>query len=132
MKKKIVLTGRPPVIINMDDWPCIAEAKDTIHDGEVECQANRVTKFFVQVRQHRNKRAIVYAVYSYTSVWTSDRNLDIKRGVLLTTKTSDTDICDAILAVCEEMKSACGGEDGLYWPELAAQCIEDMPAETLK
>ena len=131
--RTITLTGRPPVTIDEDQWPIIAQAKDSEHDGQVECQANVKSSWSVRVRQHEDGRAIVYATYSYTSNYQNARCYSAKRGVLLPAGSTAADICQAIRDVCEEIAGAeCDGEDAARWPTLAAECIADMPAEELK
>lgn len=130
--RTITLTARPPVTINEDNWPTIAEARDSGHDGQVECQANRKSKWWIRARQHNDGRAIVYAGYSYTSNWQNARNYDAKRGLLLPADCTPQDICNAIEEVCADISQAeHDGEDANRWPTLAADCIADMPAEEL-
>lgn len=130
------LTGRPPVKIEEDDWNIIAQAKDKEHDGQVECQANRVSEWAVRVRQHDDGRAIVYATYSYTSNWQNARDYAAKRGVFLDNTVNESPsnqmICDAIREVCENIATAEHHDgDESRWATLAAECIADMPAEVL-
>lgn len=130
--RTITLTGRPPVRINEDLWPVLAEASDSEHDGQVECQANRKSSWAVRVRQHDDGRAIVYATYSYESHWQGARRYSAKRGVMLPANTDEAGICDAIREVCSDIARAeSNGGDAERWPTLAAECIADMPAEEL-
>lgn len=130
--RTITLTGRPPVTIDEDTWPCIAEANDSEHDGQVECQANRKSKWAMRVRRHTDGRAIVYATYSYTSNWQNSRCYAAKRGVLLAADTTTDAICRAIEEVSSDIAQAeCDGDDAARWATLAADCIADMPAEQL-
>lgn len=136
--RTITLTGRPPIKIDEDNWPTIASAADSEHDGQVECQANRKSSWWIKVRQHEDGRAIVYAGYTYTSNWQGARCYEAKRGVLLAigegegARPSDQQICDAIREVCEDIAGAEHHDgDEARWPTLAAECIADMPAEEL-
>jgi hypothetical protein len=130
--RTITLTGRPPVKINEADWPMIASASDLDHDNEYEFQANRKTKWFVGVRQHQDGRAVVYATYSHSSAFQSERDYAAKRGVLLPAAASTDQIVEAIKDVCDDMAIAehRGGDDD-RWAALMHECIADLPAETL-
>ena len=130
--RTITLTGRPPVTITEETWPVIATASDDCHDGQVECQANRRSKWAVRVRQHADGRAIVYATYSYSSNWQGARGYAAKRGIMLPAASSAATICTAIRDVCADIAEAeSQGGDAERWPTLAAECIADMPAETI-
>ena len=78
--RTITLSNRQPVKIDEDNWPVIADAKDYVHDGQVECQANRKSTWWIKVRQHKDGRAIVYAGYSYDTNWQGARSLEHKHG----------------------------------------------------
>lgn len=131
-QRTITLTGRPPVRIDEDAWPVLASASDSEHDGEVECQANRKSSWWVKVRQHEDGRAIVYAGYGYDTHWRGERGHSAKRGVLLPADTTHGAICEAIRAVCEDIAQAeCAEGDASRWPTLANDCIADMPAESI-
>lgn len=131
--RTITLTGRPPVKIDEDQWPVIAQAADKEWDNQYEFQANCTSKWSAHVRRHDDGRAIVYAVYNYTSNFMNARDYEAKRGELLPEDCSLTDICDAINRVCDEIAEAeHNGDDATRWPTLAADCIADMPAETLE
>ena len=130
-KRTITLTGRPPVRISDDNWPMLASASDKIFDGEYESQANRITKWFVGVRQHNDGRAIVYAIFSYSTNWRGERDASKKCGQMLDAGSSTDDIIRAIGEVCSEM----GGWHDEYidpWDRLKAECIADLPAVELE
>ena len=131
--RTITLTGRPPVRIDEENWPLIASAKDKEHDGQVECQANRMSKWFVGVRQHKDGRAIVYATYSHDSNWQGSRCYNAARCVLLGIGTDAGEICRTISAVCDDIATAeHSGDDADRWSTLANECIADMPADVLE
>lgn len=130
--RTITLTGRPPVSINEDNWPVVASASDKDYDNEYEFQANRISKWFIGVRQHEDGRAIVYATYSHTSAWQKERDYAAKRGVLLSSSCSHEDICAAIREVCCDIQDAeHAGNDASRWQSLSHECQADMPAEQL-
>ena len=130
--RTITLTGRPPVRINDEAWGLIASASDKDYDGQVECQANRVSKWGVYVRRHDDGRAIVYATYSYSSNWRNERCYSAKGGVLLGKDCTDDDIVRSINSVCGDIASREHyGDDAQRWDALAAECIADLPAEEL-
>lgn len=130
--RTITLTGRPPVKIEEDHWPIVASAKSKDWDNTHECQANRTWNWWITVRQHEDGRAIVYAGYSYSSQWQTERDYYHRAGRLLGAGSNDVDICDAIRRVCTEMAAAEADADHTArWNSLAAECIADMPAEEL-
>lgn len=134
-KRTITLTGRPPVTIDEDSWPVLASASDKDHDGQVECQANRTSKWFIKVRQHHDGRVIVYGGYDYDSSWRNENNYHARRGVILSPTdggANDEAICRAIKDVCDDISQAeHAGNDAARWKTLSDDCIADMPAEEL-
>lgn len=130
--RTITLTGRPPVQINEDNWPLIAQASDKTFDNQYEFQANCISKWFVGVRQSDNGAALVYATYSYDTNWQHGRSYAAKRGERLAAGATSDDICRAIERVTADIAQAeCAGDDSARWPTLCAECIADMPAEVL-
>lgn len=130
--RTITLSNRPPVRIDEDNWPLIASASDDEHDGQVECQANRISEWSIRVRQHEDGRAIVYATYSYSTNWQHERGYQVRHGDLLAADATTETIVAAIQSVCERMGEAeCDGDDASRWSQLADDCIADMPAEDL-
>lgn len=131
-KRTITLTDRPPVNINEDAWPMIANAGDKEYDNQYEFQANRISKWFIGVRRHQDGRAIVYATYSYSSAYQGARGYAVKHGVMLPAGTTDADICRAVKDVAGMMAEAeHNGGDASRWPQFANDCIADMPAEEI-
>lgn len=127
--RTITLTDRTPVRIEDENWKMIASASDKEFDNQYEFQANRISKWFIGVRQHADGRAIVYATYSYSSNWQGARDYSAKHGELLAI---GADIVRAIKDVAAEMSACeCDGEDGMRWTTLADECIADLPAEEL-
>ena len=131
--RTITLTNRPPVKIDEDNWPVIASAKDYVHDGQVECQANRKSSWWIKVRQHDDGRAIVYAGYSYDTNWQGARSLAHKHGDYLAhTDVTYANICAAVTNVAARMADGeHDGDDASQWDRLAQECIADLPAEDI-
>lgn len=130
--RTITLTGRPPVKIDEDQWPVIASASAHDYDGQYDFQANEHSRWWLVVRRHSDGRSIVYAKYAHTTAWRGRRDYDTRAGKLLPQGSSDQDVCDTIREVADEIStSEHQGEDAARWTELAAECIADMPAETL-
>ncbi len=130
--RTVTLSDRPPVKIDEDAWPVIASASDSKHDGQVECQANRKSKWHICVRQHDDGRAVVYATYSYTSNWRNSRDYSAKHGVLLPAGSDSESICASVKEIADRMAVCeCDDGDADRWKTLADECIADMPAESL-
>ena len=107
----ITLTARAPVEIRKEAWPIVASASE--HDGKVECQANGTWR--LNVRRHKDGRAIIYGVH--TPSWQSESD---RRGGRIVA--ADADIPAEIKAVAAYLE----------FPErLADECIADLPAEPL-
>jgi hypothetical protein len=126
---KITLTDRAPIAIKEDDWPIIASADVFEHDGEVEAQSNRRTRWELVVRQHEDARAIVYATYSYDSNWQNERGYDVRGGELL----ADSDeLAAAIKRVGRWMELEEHDEqDSKRWEQLINDCIGDLPEQEI-
>jgi hypothetical protein len=137
-KRTITLTDRPPVVIEEDNWPVIASAKDSEHDGQVECQANRKSKWGLYVRQHADGRTLVYAIYDYCTNWSNSRDISIRQGVMLNSWAlrEAKDDAAAIVAAIKDLGDdmmLCERHEGdeARWGTLVDQCIADLPAEEL-
>jgi len=107
----ITLTDAPPIKIIREDWSVIAFAEGW--QGEHEFQAFR--KWWVRVRQHPDGRTIVYGNYktdynNETTLWA---------GELLQ---ANGDLISAIHRVAEALRH----------PELAQECIQDLPTQKLE
>jgi len=128
-KRTITLTNRPPVTISEENWPVIASANDKEFDNEYEFQANRISKWFAAVRQHKDGRAIVYATYSHDSRWQGERGYSAKCGMIVD---AGGDIIYAINRVCSDIAGMpCYGEDCGRWQTIEAELIASLPAEEL-
>jgi len=154
--RTITLSDRAPVTIREADWPTIASA--AWGDGEVPSQHNRAAA--LRVRQHRDGRALVYAVYR--SAW--QREDDYRGGELIEAPGAGASVCDrgadidaGLSPGVQTMEhGGCGGRwiveqphDALpaairrvgeraaeyvasdRWHRLIEECIADLPAEDL-
>lgn len=134
----ITLTGRAPIKIRVDEWPEIASATERRHDGEIESQANRISKAAIRVREHADGRTIVYGSYSYDTSWQHESSREIRGGLLLDPHAGSyiaivakgkTPLIDAIEDVAEQLSERVGEEYfGLDMVELGQQCMADLPA----
>ena len=127
----ITLTDHTPVRINKYQWPLISTSGYRDFDGPHEHQANRVSKWSIKVRQHKDGRAIVYAVYTYSTVLKDERTYNVRGGELLATS---SDLTGAIRRVADWMKSqehspADAGRS--RWGLLMEKCINRLPAQVL-
>ena len=124
--RTITLTGRPPVRIDAETWPIIAEASYHDFEGQHDFQSTRHWRGWVRVREHADGRRIVYAGCSFES---SHRREGYRQrsGLLLT---GGEDIVTAIRTV----HGAIDMVDDAHrdaWRVLADECIADLPAEDL-
>src|SRR5664279_1442634 len=88
-KLTIALTGRAPITIDKADWPIIAQSK--INWTEDAHQK----KFRLIVRQHADRRAIVYGIYEYQTA-AGDRPRSERGGECLS---NSCDIPDAVARI---------------------------------
>jgi hypothetical protein len=137
-RRTITLTDRPPVTIYEDDWPSIAWAEDSWHDGEIEVQANRRTRRWLKVRQHADGRILVYGGFDYESSWPKEPDLQLRDGQLLTPLRDGTlPTSEAIVKAIQDVSNWLSNrvppayEDHLGWHNLAARCVADLPAENI-
>jgi len=121
----IFLTDRPPVAIEDDKWPIIAEADDVeIIDGWMYIER------MIAVRQHQDGRAVVYAGYSVKSNGNDNTNYNVSHGQILLTAFNNKEIC-AIIMTLENQMGTYEKDHGdlLRWQRIKETCIQDMPAE---
>jgi hypothetical protein len=124
-KLKVTLSGRRPVTISTDAWPDLASAERIEYDGEFEFQANRTTHSWIKVRLNtKDGRMVVYGGYDYTSRFRGERDVHVRRGMLLG---PDGDMPAAIFGVVQQISDAVE----INLSALAHQCIADLPPEDL-
>lgn len=122
-KRTITLTDRAPVAITADKWPLIASAEDNDFDGQSDFQANRKSKWFLGIRQHKDGRTIVYATYSYATNLQNEHDYRIKHGVFLPTS-DETAIIEAMKSVIENVQLEEHYEDdGARWSSIYSACV---------
>lgn len=121
------MTGRRPVKVKVAEWPKIAGATDSWHDGQVECQANRTARAWLVVRQNSDGRTLVAGGASTSSAWQGERDTAIKAGFMLP-KDDPQAIADKIMEVAGLLRDGCGPID---IDALARECLADLPAEDL-
>jgi hypothetical protein len=130
--RTISLTNHRPVKIVEEEWPVIAQATDKDWDYQYECQANRTWSSSIRVRQHADKRAIVYARYEHSTQFQGESGCDLRHGQLLD---ADADIIGAINSVAGDMRASMEGEGEdakmHVFDRLASECIADLPAEQI-
>jgi hypothetical protein len=115
-KKKITITmsERRPLSVVEEDWPIIARADD--HDGQVECQANRVRT--IRVREHEDGRRIVYGWLSAGRGGMPAGWRGASGGFLATGE-------DETVRAIRRIGGIIGDD------KLADECIADLPAEDI-
>lgn len=118
MKKKVTLTGRPPVTFLESDWPVIAKASSFSGGNGHACQANE--EAWIRVRKHADGRHLVYGQRDSGPGGMHLGYRGVSAGELID---SDEDVTAAIHAVVEEL--------GEGWESLAEDCIADLPAEEI-
>lgn len=115
---KVTLSERRPVNINPELWPVIASAKTFWGGNGVWCQASE--EAWIKVRQHDDGRTLVYCDRDRGNGGMPAGYRGVAGGYLLDSSDSD-EIVRAI--------RRCGGIIGA--PELADECIADLPAEEI-
>lgn len=130
-KLTVTLTGRRPVTITKADWPIMAQAEESIHDGQVECQANVRTKWALRVRAHADGRAIVYGTYRYTTQWQGARDYDIRGGEIGAAGEPLPAIIRRVGEWMQRNLPTDHQEDGEEFGRLINECIADLPAENI-
>lgn len=123
--RTITLTARRPVTITDAEWPIIASADHSSHDGQVECQANEKWYGWLKVRQHADGRALVYGRDDYDTNWQGRSGHCYRGGELLA---AGDDIAAAIFRVANDLVGR-GANDEMI--TIAHECIADLPAETI-
>lgn len=129
--RTITLTDRPPVKIDEAAWPVVASATENWHEGEVECQALRSSKRALICRRN-GTRVLVYAVYTCESNWRSEPDASCRRGLLVDGVTEDLQLVSHIRSVGESMDDPAEHDgDTTTWNQMVADCIADLPAESI-
>ena len=141
-KRTITLTNSRPVRISDSDWPILASSDWTEHDGQVQCQANRQTWAWINVRQHVDGRTLVYSGYDYSTHFCNESDKTYRGGVMVTptedeypiaSRTADNDWTGerVIAAICSVGEQAIEHTECDEFWRLINECIADLPAEDL-
>lgn len=137
--RTITLTDHPPVRITDDAWPLVAtgSADDDDSDGRGNAP-NREWTRTIRVRQHADRRAIVYGVYEYATCYQGERGASAKRGTVLATPAEPDQIIAAIRVVGDALAHAesnagidTAHTDARQWQVAVQACIAALPAEEL-
>lgn len=120
-KITVVMSERPPLRISEAAWPLIASAKQ--HDGQVECQANRIWR--LRVRQHADGRTLVYGTYSSGYLHESDR----AGGFLLSAEQATGE--EIVRTIRRVAGIVTDDDQGDQYESLAQACIAELPAEEI-
>lgn len=120
--RTITLTDRPPVTIQDENWPIIAQSSHKSHDNISEFQSNRTWAGWLKVRQHADGRAIVYGRDDYDTQLQHERGHCYRGGELLL---GGADVVAAIRRVAAGLVAR-GADDAMI--RIAHECIADLPA----
>lgn len=111
------------------EWPFIGTADDKDFDNQYEFQANRISRWDLDVRQHERGCCIVYGRYRYDSQYQNAACYDIRGGERLP---AGADIVASIERVGEWMRDQVAREmpeDAERFLRLVNECIASLPAE---
>lgn len=130
-KIKIVLTNARAVMIVDANWPYIATATDKTYDNQYEFQANRITKWDLDVRQHAKGCTLVYGRYRHTSAWLNERDFTARAGVKLKPGEDIISAINHVGRLLEDAVADVNSSDALRFRALRNECIADLPTEDL-
>lgn len=116
----ITMSEHRSITIVTAEWPRIAEA--SAHDGQVECQANRIDT--VRVLEHADGRRIITATHCAGGGGMHQHEREIYAGFLVEAVRGAADE-DATIHAIRRAAGVIGRAD------LAAECIGDLPAEEI-
>lgn len=128
-KRKILMSERPPVRIDVASWPLIAQAG--WHSGEHACQANEEALIRVRRREPspdgpvESHDVLVYGVRESGPGGMPIGYRGRHAGYLLETQVGRAVPTDEIVRAIRRVAGV------LDMPELADECIADLPAEDL-
>lgn len=137
MKITWPLTGRQSVIIDDENWPIYANVYNVTGTTEPTSES----RWQVLVRRHLDGRALILTNYEFDDSDGADEDcINQTRGTLLDDDLmhvidilSMDAIINAIYELCEEISiTRHHGQDAERWPDLAEDCIAELPALTLE
>ncbi len=116
-RRTITLSDRPPVEIDEEKWPLVARS-----NYELEFDRRPYRTWRLHVRQHADRRALVYGTYRLNGEF-SERGEDDRKaaGVLLD---AGADIVGAIRDIADRADDVARN--------LIRDCLAEMPAEELE
>jgi hypothetical protein len=121
--RTIAMTGRPPVIIDEDDWPLISSARRTSRaDATYEAiMRGEVDRMYLNVRRHADGRSLVYAsTVAAHECWRQPaEGRDWRGGEIVE---DESDVPEAVAMMAE----AAGYEN-----DMVMEVLERLPAERL-
>jgi hypothetical protein len=125
MYSMVQLTNYPPVRVHKYEWPIIATSTYRKWDAHNEFQSNRITRWELAVRQHKNGCALIYGMYKHSSTLKDERAYNVRAGEVLE---PSGDLIAAIRRVgsCLESQEHCPG-DASRWGMLIEKCIYRLP-----
>lgn len=126
-QRTITLTDSQPAKIYEDEWPVVARAEYEDYDNQYRSHASRTTDISIRVRQHKDGRTIVYAVYDHSTQWRNEKGRTLKFGQLLD---AGADVPAAIRKVGSAMADRLDDDAPHVW-DLIDECIADLPAKEL-
>lgn len=127
--KTVRMTNRPPIQFAKATWPKIAFARDSWHDGKVECQAHRIASAWVSVRVHADGRALVFGEASYSSAWQGEDGIDTYAGFIVPSADGERDIEGIIEAIGRVVAILAEVGPNLDYAKLERDAIAALPAE---
>ena len=126
----IRMTGRRPLSILRSEWPRIGWDKESGHDGEVECQANRTWEAWISIRRNAiDGRTIVCGESEFRSNWSHEPNAYAHAGHLLAPGATDAEIAATANTVAAAIAGPVSGR--IDTRNVSRDALASLPAEEL-
>lgn len=134
----VTLTNAPPVSIIKAEWPVVASADISEHDGDsgLEIRANRVTKRRITVRQcnrpGESGRWLVYGVWSFDSNHPNEKSSEERAGEYLDPGIAGITTLDMVVTSIRNVaRSLYSQTDDPIFEKLARECVAELPAKAI-